>query len=87
LFSFVVPSGVTEFIRFVFASLSLAFIKLAFAFSGDLDKITNRADASASLMKARLNDAKTNLMNSVTPEGTTNENEDMFSALTEDMES
>jgi len=56
-------------------------------FSGDLDKITNRADASASLMKARLNDAKTNLMNSVTPEGTTNENEDMFSALTEDMES
>jgi len=56
-------------------------------FSGDLDKISNRADASASLMKARLNDAKTNLMNSVTPEDTTNENENMFNALTEDMES
>tara|TARA_Y100000590_G_scaffold154005_1_gene176914 strand:- start:6205 stop:8427 length:2223 start_codon:yes stop_codon:yes gene_type:complete len=56
-------------------------------FSGDLDKISNRADASASLMKARLNDAKTNLMNSVTPEDTTNENDNMFNALTEDMES
>ena len=56
-------------------------------FSGDLDKISNRADASASLMKARLNDAKTNLMNSVTPGDTTNENENMFNALTEEMES
>jgi hypothetical protein len=37
-------------------------------FSGDLDKISNRADMAASLYKARLNDAKSNLMNSVTPE-------------------
>ncbi len=37
-------------------------------FSSDLDKISNRADMAASLYKARLNDAKSNLMNSVTPE-------------------
>lgn len=37
-------------------------------FSGDLDKISNRADMAASLYKARLNDAKSNLINSVTPE-------------------
>ena len=37
-------------------------------FSGDLDKISNRADMAASLYKARLNDAKSNLINSVTPD-------------------
>ena len=37
-------------------------------FSGDLDKISNRADMAASLYKARLGDAKSNLINSVSPE-------------------
>ena len=48
-------------------------------FSGELDKISNRADMAASLYKARLNDAKSNLMNSVTPEQVEAlENENMF---------
>ena len=48
-------------------------------FSGDLDRISNRADMAASLYKARLNDAKSNLMNSVTPEQVEAlENENMF---------
>ena len=33
-------------------------------FSGDLDKVSNRADMATSLYKARLNDAKQQLMNS-----------------------
>ena len=37
-------------------------------FSSELDKVSNRADMAASLYKARLNDAKSNLINSVTPE-------------------
>ena len=37
-------------------------------FSGELDKISNRADMASSLYKARLNDAKSNLINSVTPD-------------------
>ena len=38
-------------------------------------------------IRKKQNDAKTNLMNSVTPGDTTNENENMFNALTEEMES
>ena len=37
-------------------------------FSGELDKISNRADMASSLYKARLNDAKSNLINSVKTE-------------------
>ena len=33
-------------------------------FSGDLDKVSNRADMATTLYKARLNDAKQQLMNS-----------------------
>jgi len=60
-------------------------------FSGDLDKISNRADMAASLYKARLNDAKSNLINSVTPELKDQlEDEDDFSItplMDQDMES
>jgi hypothetical protein len=49
-------------------------------FSGELDKISNRADMAASLYKARLNDAKSNLINSVTPDLVNQlEDEDDFS--------
>ena len=52
-------------------------------FSGDLDKISNRADMAASLYKARLNDAKSNLINSVAPEEVDNmEEENVFDILT-----
>jgi len=47
-------------------------------FSGELDKVSNRADMAASLYKARLNDAKSNLMNSVTPAMEELEEENMF---------
>ena len=47
-------------------------------FSGELDKVSNRADMAASLYKARLNDAKSNLMNSVTPAMDELEEENMF---------
>ena len=57
-------------------------------FSGDLDKISNRADMAASLYKARLNDAKSNLINSVAPEEVDNmEEENVFDILPEEMES
>ena len=56
-------------------------------FSGDLDKISNRADMAASLYKARLNDAKSNLINSVAPEEVDNmEQENVFDVLPEEME-
>ncbi len=47
-------------------------------FSGELDKVSNRADMAASLYKARLNDAKSNLMNSVKPAMDELEEENMF---------
>jgi len=57
-------------------------------FSGDLDKISNRADMAASLYKARLNDAKSSLINSVAPEEVDNmEQENVFDILPEEMES
>lgn len=57
-------------------------------FSGELDKISNRADMAASLYKARLQDAKSNLMNSVTPEEVEQmEETNMFDVTPEEMES
>jgi len=57
-------------------------------FSSELDKISNRADMAASLYKARLNDAKSNLINSVTPDMVNEiEEENMFDIVPEDMES
>ena len=53
-------------------------------FSGDLDKISNRADMAASLYKARLNDAKANLINSVSSDKVDNmEEENIFDILPE----
>tara|TARA_R100000808_G_C2155217_1_gene167121 strand:+ start:5886 stop:8213 length:2328 start_codon:yes stop_codon:yes gene_type:complete len=51
-------------------------------FSGDLDKISNRAEMASSLMKARLNDAKSNLINSVKPEG--EESSDLYDEIAQD---
>ena len=58
-------------------------------FSKDLDQISNRADMAASLYKARLNDAKSNLINSVTPETVDEmeETENVFDIPSEEMES
>jgi len=58
-------------------------------FSKDLDQISNRADMAASLYKARLNDAKSNLINSVTPEqlDEMEETENVFDIPAEEMES
>ena len=53
-------------------------------FSGELDKVSNRADMAASLYKARLNDTKANLINSVKPEAN---QKDLYSKVAEDMES
>jgi len=55
-------------------------------FSGDLDKVSNRADMATSLYKARLNDAKQQLMNSDIPEGEVQEN-DIFEPMNEGQES
>jgi len=57
-------------------------------FSGELDKISNRADMAASLYKARLGDAKSNLINSVSPEEVEQmEDTNLFDVTPEDMES
>ena len=57
-------------------------------FSGDLDKISNRADMAASLYKARLGDAKSNLINSVSPEQIeTLEEENLYDVTAKEMES
>ena len=53
-------------------------------FSGELDKVSNRADMAASLYKARLNDTKANLINSVKPES---KQIDLYSQVAEEMES
>ena len=55
-------------------------------FSGELDKVSNRADMATTLYKARLNDAKQQLMNSnVSPEDV--QELDIFEPMGEEMES
>ena len=55
-------------------------------FSGELDKVSNRADMATTLYKARLNDAKQQLMNSnINQEDV--EELDVFEPMTEEMES
>jgi TolA-binding protein len=55
-------------------------------FSGDLDKVSNRADMATTLYKARLNDAKQQLMNSNVSEADVEEL-DVFEPMVEDLES
>ncbi len=55
-------------------------------FSGDLDKVSNRADMATTLYKARLNDAKQQLMNSNVTEADVEEL-DVFEPMVEDLES
>tara|TARA_R110002051_G_scaffold202268_1_gene268969 strand:+ start:9331 stop:11646 length:2316 start_codon:yes stop_codon:yes gene_type:complete len=52
-------------------------------FSTDLDKVSNRADMATSLYKARLQDAKSNLINSAEEEQSSN----IFKDVASDMES
>ena len=54
-------------------------------FSSDLDKVSNKADMATTLYKARLNDAKQNLMNSSKDQ--LNQAGDIFEAATGDEES
>ena len=51
-------------------------------FSGELDKVSNRADMATTLYKARLNDAKQQLMNS--SPGEMEQEEDIFEPLDKD---
>jgi uncharacterized coiled-coil protein SlyX len=55
-------------------------------FSGELDKVSNRADMATTLYKARLNDAKQQLMNSNVTEADVEEL-DVFEPMVEDLES
>jgi uncharacterized coiled-coil protein SlyX len=52
-------------------------------FSGDLDKVSNRADMATTLYKARLNDAKQQLMNSEVSQSDI-EDLDVFEPMTEE---
>ena len=55
-------------------------------FSGDLDKVSNRADMATSLYKARLNDAKQQLMNSDIQDADVQE-DNIFEPMNEGQES
>ena len=52
-------------------------------FSGELDKVSNRADMATTLYKARLNDAKQQLMNSEISQEDV-EDVDVFEPMTEE---